>query len=317
MKFLRHLLSHIMFFILIAGIVAIYYFRNQVVPAEYVDNINHYAEIIHPSLRTFKHTEKELLVVHVKESPLPDVAVNEQAEIEAEVVKEITEKVEEQVERKPEEANYVNPEPDMVVEKEEASELKTEVVVKEENTAPLIVVPLKESRDKNLAQKSLIDVPFADKEVEDVEKPVAVEPVPKIKEKVNVVVAAVPVKEIEKVETVNDAVVQSSDEAAADYKMMLQSARSLFQNKKFKESIDQYKELIELENHEADYYGELGNVYYAMGSWNMAGEAYFEAAQRLIETGDLSQVYYLQRVLQGLDKNRAEKLKTHLSGLAR
>ena len=77
-------------------------------------------------------------------------------------------------------------------------------------------------------------------------------------------------------------------------------------------AIEKYNELIELED-EADFHGELGNVYYAMGKWQQAGSSYYEAAVRLIDSGQLAQVGYLQRVIQGLDAEHAEKLAKQLA----
>jgi len=315
MKFIRHLLSHIMFLIFISGIVAIYYFRDMVIPGEYVEKINHYAEKVHPAVVAFKHAPKKSVVVNANEEKDTGVvfekrvAVTEVVVIPAETADNKDQRV-----------------ADLAV-----TEKPAEVLKKEELIAPVIAVQ---------AEMTPAEVPAADKPVSEVtalkptvpvekEKAKAVVEIIPVKEKVvegvvdkkpaaEVVVEAVPVKKQEEaVAVIQEEKKQSSDAASADYKAMLQSARSLFLNKKYKESVSKYKELIELENHEADFYGELGNVYYAMGSWDMAGEAYFEAAQRLIETGNLSQVYYLQRVLQGLDKNRADKLKNHLSSLAR
>jgi len=296
MKFLRHLLSHIMFLILISGIVAIYYFRSQVMPGEYVEKINHYAEKVHPAVLDFKHTQKEVLVSNVREQQDTNTVFEKHINATEEVTI-------------PEEKNSVK------------DELVSEAISLDAAVEPLkeeVIVPLSVVTSEAKPEPLPVDVPVADKVVTET---VAIEPVAKLvkiekaaePEKTKPVIEAVQVKEKEVIVTVEDAKTQSADVAAADYKEMLQSARSLFQNRKFKESISKYKELIELENHEADFHGELGNVYYGAGNWSMAGEAYYEAAIRLMDKGDLSQVSYLQRVLQGLDKGRASKLAQLMS----
>ena len=296
MKFLRHLLSHIMFLILISGIVAIYYFRSQVMPGEYVEKINHYAEKVHPAVLGFKHIQKEVLVSNVREQQDTNTVFEKHINATEEVTI-------------PEEKNSVK------------DELVSEAISLDAAVEPLkeeVIVPLSVVTSEAKPEPLPVDVPVADKVVTET---VAIEPVAKLvkiekaaePEKTKPVIEAVQVKEKEVIVTVEDAKTQSADVAAADYKEMLQSARSLFQNRKFKESISKYKELIELENHEADFHGELGNVYYGAGNWSMAGEAYYEAAIRLMDKGDLSQVSYLQRVLQGLDKGRASKLAQLMS----
>jgi len=302
MKFLRHLLSHIMFLILISGIVAIYYFRSQVIPGEYVEKINHYAEKVHPAVLAFKYTRQQVLVSNAPEQQESSVIFEKQIE----VVEEVANK---------EEVNGVK---DELVSEVTVPDEPVDILIKEEIIAPVSIVSV--VPDHAEAEPLLVDVPVADKVVVEPVNPdlVISEPVEKLektadKEKTNPAVEIAPAKEKEVIVTVQEAKDQSADVATADYKMMLQSARSLFQNRKFKESISKYKELIELESHEADFHGELGNVYYGAGNWSMAGKAYYEAAVRLMDKGDLSQVSYLQRVLQGLDKDRAYKLAQLMS----
>lgn len=315
MKFLRHVLSHLMFLILISGIVAIYYFRSQVMPAEYVGKINHYAEKIHPAVLEFKHAQQQVLVSNAREQQDVIMISDKQIDVAEEVAKA-------------EEKDAVEDDP---VAKAITISEPVEILKKEEVITPVSIAPAVQN---NTGTENMpVDVPVADKVVTELAiaglvvsaVPVAAEKAAKTEkiktekttkvaaEKTKPVEYVVVAKEIKKPVAVKSAVIESTDVAAADYKMMLQSARSLFQNRKYKESISKYKELIELENHEADFHGELGNVYYGAGNWSMAGKAYYEAAIRLMDKGDLSQVSYLQRVLQGLDKDRAYKLAQLMS----
>jgi len=271
-------------------------------PGEYVEKINHYAEKVHPAVLAFKHTQQQVLVSNAREQQESSVVFEKQIE----VVEEVANK---------EEVNGVE---DELVSEVTVPDEPVDILIKEEIIAPVSIVSV--VPDHAEAEPLLVDVPVADKVVVEPVNPdlVISEPVEKLektadKEKTNPAVEIAPAKEKEVIVTVQEAKDQSADVATADYKMMLQSARSLFQNRKFKESISKYKELIELESHEADFHGELGNVYYGAGNWSMAGKAYYEAAVRLMDKGDLSQVSYLQRVLQGLDKDRAYKLAQLMS----
>ena len=120
---------------------------------------------------------------------------------------------------------------------------------------------------------------------------------------------------VNQTETVVD---EASDATQADFKTLLIKARQSFWNGKVTESEKIYLGLSALDNHDPSVYGELGNVYYAQGKWKQAGEAYYEAAIRLLEqenNGQVAdQVNYLLRVIQGLDTESAEKLKSKIAG---
>jgi len=106
----------------------------------------------------------------------------------------------------------------------------------------------------------------------------------------------------------------ANDQAAAANSQadLLNQARTAFQTGKADESIKRYEELRELNPSDPNVHGELGNVLYAQGKWQQAGKAYYEAASRLLEQGQGGQVQYLYRVIQGLDQESAEKLRSRL-----
>lgn len=101
-------------------------------------------------------------------------------------------------------------------------------------------------------------------------------------------------------------VVKDSD--ASSERDLLISARNAFNQGAASESEKFYIELTQLDNDNPDVFGELGNVYYSQGKWDKAGQAYYEAAVRLITEGKYNQVAYLQRVIKGLNTEHAEKL---------
>lgn len=101
---------------------------------------------------------------------------------------------------------------------------------------------------------------------------------------------------------------------SSDTSQMLTRARQSFWNGNAQLSEKLYLELIHHQETDPDIYGELGNVYYTQGKWKQAGEAYYEAAIRLLELNQNDQVHYLLRVIQGLDTASAERLKQKISG---
>jgi len=102
-----------------------------------------------------------------------------------------------------------------------------------------------------------------------------------------------------------------------DAKEILFMARQSFWRGNTHDSEALYLDLINLDDNDPDAYGELGNVYYTQGKWKQAGEAYYEAAVRLLAAKDdktNERVSYLLRVIQGLDSESAEKLKNKIAG---
>lgn len=109
-----------------------------------------------------------------------------------------------------------------------------------------------------------------------------------------------------------------ADVPPIDTKQVLYTARKLFWNGNLQASEKLYLELANFDDSDPDVYGELGNVYYAQGKWKQAGKAYYEVAVHLLEQKNNDQtsnrVGYLLRVIQGLDKESADKLKNKISG---
>lgn len=100
--------------------------------------------------------------------------------------------------------------------------------------------------------------------------------------------------------------------ASASHSELIDQARLAFNSGNADKAISLYKELSELNPDDPNAYGELGNVYYAQGKWQLAGQAFYEAAIRLLRQGQHGQVQYLHRVIQGLDKESADKLAEQL-----
>ena len=106
------------------------------------------------------------------------------------------------------------------------------------------------------------------------------------------------------------AIVKDSDTSSE--RDLLINARNAFNQGEMLESEKFYIELTQLDNDNPDIFGELGNVYYSQGKWDQAGQAYYEAAVRLITDRNYDQVHYLQQVIKGLNTEYAEKLSQRM-----
>ena len=116
-------------------------------------------------------------------------------------------------------------------------------------------------------------------------------------------------KENNKIEDIPVAVKDSDTSSERD---LLINARNAFIQGETIKSEKFYLELTQLDNDNPDIFGELGNVYYSQGKWSKAGQAYYDAAERLISEGNYEQVTYLQQVINGLSPEYAEKLSQRM-----
>lgn len=262
MKFIRHLLSHLLLITLILGICAVYFFRYQVLPERYTQQVDQFAGKIHPEL-----------VAIASKKPGPPAEKKEEVAVQANQNIDVI---------------YVDDIP-LVDESSSAAAIKQDKVknVKEKEVTTELQVA------EEATKTELAEAKPEKKEVTESEDSQG--------ENNNQLAE-------EKQETAS-----SEDKVTADYLVVLRDARTAFGQGNMDLAVKKYHELIELENDEADFHGELGNVYYTMGKWQQAGASYYEAAVRLIETGQFAQVGYLQRVIQGLDAERAEKLASQLN----
>ncbi|MCW9057566.1 MAG: tetratricopeptide repeat protein [Gammaproteobacteria bacterium] len=71
-----------------------------------------------------------------------------------------------------------------------------------------------------------------------------------------------------------------------------------------------YRQAAEFDPASADALGELGNLYYAQGRWADAATVYAGAVERLAASGDQLRAEHLIRVLDGLDPERAQSLRS-------
>ena len=176
-------------------------------------------------------------------------------------------------------------------------------------------VPVKEEKTTLLAEDSSIT--STEKEIKNVTKVEEVNTTPEKDEKgKDVVIAKTENKPITLIDTqpaaepkvLEKIVVEVKDSDTSSERNLLIDARTAFNKGNISTSEKLYLELTHLEQDNPDAFGELGNVYYSQGKWDQAGQAYYEAAVRLITEGKYQQVAYLQRVISGLNAEQAEKL---------
>jgi len=295
MKLLRHLLSYLLLVLVIFGIVTLYYFRHHVLPVNYAQKVDSYAGKIHPALVTFASTNASTKDIVLDKGVVVETkSDSKQNENKTETETETTVAVEKTI-------------PDAVT--NEGAEEKQDVVVVDETTSVTGETAHVTDDASALTGET---TPVND-------KPLVIEmnnKEPSNEGSAQGSNASTSVKADEVMEQNEDDspnLSSSTDKEYASSAALLKVARIAYQEGNPHVAIKIYKELIELENDEADFYGELGNVYYAIGNWDEAGLAYYEAATRLIEQNKFAQVGYLQRVIQGLNAEQAEKLAEQLS----
>lgn len=109
-----------------------------------------------------------------------------------------------------------------------------------------------------------------------------------------------------------EAATPDADGQARREQELVRQARQAYWQRNYDEAEAAYRQLLEIDPDNPDLYGELGNLYYATGKWKLAGEAYYQASTRLLQTGQTQQVGYLLRVLKGLDPDMADKLEQEM-----
>lgn len=281
MKFLRHILSHLILISFLIALVSVFYYRTLLLPNDVVAKVDGIVKEVYPPALSFVSKRDyfwsikgerivsfdDLNLFEKDDGIVNEAKVTETAKIEPQKVSEI----ESQDVAKVEEEAKPAPTPEIIVEKE-VEPKKHDVV----------------SSDKTIVQEPVIATVKEDNPLQEVVKQ-PVEPIV-IKEKGN----ELPV------------VVKDSDTSSE--RDLLISARSAFNQGDMPGSENYYIQLSELDHDNADIFGELGNVYYSQGKWDEAGQAYYEAAIRLITEKKYEQVNYLQRVISGLNTEHAEKL---------
>ena len=269
MKFFRHILSHLFLIFFLTAIVSVFYYRTLLLPNDVVGKVDGIVKEVYPPALSFVSKRDYFWSIRGERIvSFDDLKLFKKEDDSVGKVKS-TDIAEVESPIKTEAKNIV------VTEKAVEAE-KTNVVLSEN-----------ESNEESTVIIAKVDELAAEKE------PV-IEPVKENKLSEN--------KKIEKLPVI----VKDSDTSSE--RDLLINARNAFNQGAVIESEKFYLELTQLDNDNPDIFGELGNVYYSQGKWDEAGQAYYEAAVRLITEGNYNQVAYLQRVITGLNTEHAEKL---------
>ena len=108
----------------------------------------------------------------------------------------------------------------------------------------------------------------------------------------------------------DDNTVSSSGEAQEQLRT---AARSAFWRHDYEQAERDYKALAELDPADPNAYGELGNVYFSQGKWDLAADAFYEAGVRLNSKGEGSRARELLVIIRGLNPEKAQQLEQQLN----
>jgi len=269
MKFLRHILSHIFLISFLVAVVSVFYYRTLLLPNDVVSKVDGVVKEIYPPALGF--VSKRDYFWSIKGERIvsfDDLTIFEKND-------EIASKSK----------------ADDVTEVEAQVETKTESVLEVAKEIEPKKTDVVKAEDKNQKEATVV-IAKVDESV--VAKEAIIEPVKENNVSGNNKIEELPI------------VVKDRDTSSE--RDLLISARNAFNKGRVSQSEKFYLELTRLDQDSPDAFGELGNVYYSQGKWDEAGQAYYEAAVRLISAGSYSQVVYLQRVIKGLNIEHAEKL---------
>lgn len=276
MKILRHILSHLFFIFFLVAIVSVFYYRTLLLPNDVVEKVDGIVtEIYSPALKFVSKRDYFWSIGGERIVSFDDLTIFEK---DSEVASN----------NKTEDVTKVEPsaEPDIktidVVEKE----IESDSQVKKEEVVVITKVDEAEATKEPVAEPETVKAAIVEPEV-------AKEPIAELPKGNN---------------QVEDLPVAVKDSDTSSERDLLINARNAFNQGAMVESEKFYIELSQLDNDNPDIFGELGNVYYSQGKWDEAGQAYYEAAMRLITARNYNQVAYLQRVIKGLNTEHAEKL---------
>ncbi|HSG10177.1 MAG TPA: hypothetical protein VLB10_00280 [Gammaproteobacteria bacterium] len=95
---------------------------------------------------------------------------------------------------------------------------------------------------------------------------------------------------------------------------LLAAAREAYWLRDYATAEEKYRALIDLDPTNPDGFGELGNMYFSQGKWELASATYFEAGKRLADEGLFEQANQLVDVLKGLQGTQAQALEKYIAG---
>ena len=276
MKILRHMLSHLLFIFFLVAIVSVFYYRTLLLPNDVVEKVDGIVtQIYPPALKFVSNRDYFWSIGGERIVSFDDLTLFEK---DSEVAS--NNKIADETKLEP------LAEPDIKTINVAVKEVGSDSLVKKEETVVIAKIDEAEATKEPITEHE--EVKAAIVELEAAKEPIAKLP-----------------KENNQTEDL-PAVVKDIDTSSE--RELLVNARNAFNRGAVIKSEKFYIELTQLDNDNPDIFGELGNVYYSQGKWDEAGQAYYEAAVRLITEGHYNQVAYLQRVITGLNTEHAEKL---------
>jgi len=93
---------------------------------------------------------------------------------------------------------------------------------------------------------------------------------------------------------------------------LLFRARQSYWNKDYETAIRSYQQLIQKERDNADYLGELGNIYYALNDFPNASMHFYQAALVLIRQNNIEQARSLVSPVTAMNRELGDKLRQKL-----
>jgi hypothetical protein len=94
---------------------------------------------------------------------------------------------------------------------------------------------------------------------------------------------------------------------------LLAAAREAYWLRDYDTAEQKYRAMIDLDPTNPDGFGELGNMYFSQGKWELASATYFEAGKRLTDEGLFEQARQLVDVLKGLQGTQAKALENYIA----
>ncbi len=274
MRILRHFLSHLFLILFLVTVVGMFYYRGMLFPVHVVERINGLVEKVYPPAVTFASKRDYFWSYRGKRiAVFDDLAPAKTTQADKKVV------VEEPELEQPEKNVAEQQEKVTVVTSVETENKPAQAEVTEKETEKEKAEELRAKADIVKLSKTAKPEAEVSQQIEEPEKPVSV--------------------------------VVKDSQGSSERELFI-TARKAYQQGDLKKAENVYQQLVELDGDNPDTYGELGNIYYAQGKWDKAGQAYYQAAVRLVDEGNLQQVAYLQRVISGLNIEYAEKLQQKL-----
>jgi hypothetical protein len=107
----------------------------------------------------------------------------------------------------------------------------------------------------------------------------------------------------------------AQDETGKSSYELLAAAREAYWLHDYEQAEKYYQQLTQADPDNPDGYGELGNMHFAQGQWELAAAAYYEAGVRLLNTGMVVEARQMVDVIRGLNGTQADDLERQIEAV--